>query len=70
MLSPAARVIEPLPDQTTTLTLNTDQALALLDALEGRHIHHLTPWELITHDRMVARLEQALDRLQGKPMPY
>ena len=63
--APAARVIKPCPDQTTTLTLNTDQTLSLLDALEGRHTHHLTPWELITHDRMVARLEQALARLQG-----
>lgn len=62
--SPSA-VITSRPGRTTTLTLDTKQTLALLDALEGRHTHHLTPWELITHDRMMARLEQALGRLQG-----
>ena len=64
MLSPSA-VITPRPDRTTTLTLNTEQTLAVLDALEGYHTHHLTPRELDTHHRMITRLEQALARLQS-----
>jgi len=50
---------------TTTLTLDAEQALSLLDALEGRHLHHLTADEVAIHDRLTARLEKALQRLQA-----
>ena len=48
---------------TTTLKLNRDEVLSLLDALEGQHTHLLDADELATHDRMWARLEKALNRV-------
>ena len=47
----------------TTLKLNRDEVLSLLDALEARHLPYLDEDELATHDRMWARLEKALNRV-------
>ena len=50
---------------TTTLKLDLEQVLCLLDSLEGRHTHLLDEDELATHDQMLKRLQRALDRLDA-----
>tara|TARA_Y100000361_G_scaffold13876_1_gene10937 strand:- start:3081 stop:3242 length:162 start_codon:yes stop_codon:yes gene_type:complete len=50
---------------TTTLKLNREQVLCLLDSLEGQHTHLLDADELATHDEMFKRLERAFNRLEA-----
>ena len=50
---------------TTTLKLNREQVLCLLDSLEGQWTHNLDEDELATHDEMFKRLQRALNRLEA-----
>jgi len=47
----------------TTIKLNADEILVLLNALEGYHTDHLSEEENADHDRMINRLSRALDRV-------
>ena len=44
------------------LSLTHTQLLAVADALEGYHTHHLTEDELHTHNAVLARVFRAINR--------
>ena len=46
----------------TTIKLNYEEVLCLLNALEGTHTHLLDEDELATHHRMLKRLDRAFGR--------
>jgi len=48
---------------STTLRLDKNEVLSLVNALEATHTHYLEGEELETHYRMLKRLERALDRV-------
>ena len=47
----------------TTIKLSSEEVHCLLNALEGLHTDHLGEAELATHDRLIKRLDRALDRV-------
>lgn len=47
----------------TTIKLTREEVLSLLDALEARHLFLLDGDELATHERLMKRLDRALDRV-------
>ena len=47
----------------TTVKLTREEVLSLLDALEARHLFLLDRDELATHERLMKRLDRALDRV-------
>lgn len=50
-------------EHQTTIKLNSEEVLCLLNALEGTHTDHLDEDELATHDRLIKRLDRAFGRL-------
>ena len=47
----------------TTIKLTREEVLGLLDALESQHLFCLDEEELATRDRLMKRLDRALDRV-------
>mgnify|MGYP003119140699 CR=1 FL=1 len=50
---------------TTTLTLNEDQLIMLLNSMEAEFTDYMNEEELAQHDKLYHRISKALHRLEA-----